>query len=109
MRKNNRLQKEKGDLNHNSGIYLPINHESCINVLSLRIFAVAMSPALNIRHCSIDELTDHFTSIGEKSFRAKQVYEWLWVKSARSFDEMTNLSVDLRNKLSERFVINPVE
>lgn len=46
---------------------------------------------------------------GEQSFRAKQVYEWLWMKSARNFDEMSNLSKALREKLHENFTINPVE
>ncbi len=42
------------------------------------------------------------------AFRAKQVYEWLWKKSARSFGEMTNLSVALRERLDESFAINAV-
>ena len=41
--------------------------------------------------------------IGEKKFRAKQVCEWLWQKHAHSFDEMTNLSKELRVKLAEQF------
>jgi len=41
--------------------------------------------------------------MGEPKFRAGQVYEWLWQKSARSFDEMTNLSKPLREKLKEQF------
>ena len=40
-----------------------------------------------------------YTSLGEKPFRAKQIYEWLHVKLADRFDEMTNLSVKLREKL----------
>ncbi len=47
-------------------------------------------------------------SFGEKRFRAQQVYDWLWKKSARSFDEMSNLSKELRGKLSEMFDINAV-
>jgi 23S rRNA (adenine2503-C2)-methyltransferase len=43
--------------------------------------------------------------MGEKPFRAKQVYEWLWKKSIHDFDGMTNLSKELREKLKERFVI----
>lgn len=46
--------------------------------------------------------------MGEKSFRAKQVHEWLWQKSARSFDDMTNLSKGLREKLKQLFALNPV-
>lgn len=45
----------------------------------------------------------------EKSFRAKQVYEWLWKKSCFSFNEMSNISKELRTKLDENFVINNVK
>lgn len=46
--------------------------------------------------------------MAEKPFRARQVWEWLWKKSARSFAEMTNLSVELRDKLSDAFEIRAV-
>lgn len=62
----------------------------------------------DIRSLSLPQLQDAFMAMGEQKFRAKQVYEWLWMKSARSFDEMTNLSKELRNKLSEQFAINAV-
>lgn len=45
----------------------------------------------------------YFEDLGEKKFRAKQVHEWIWLKHAHSFDAMTNLSKDLRTKLSEHF------
>lgn len=57
----------------------------------------------NIRHLSLGELEKYFESIDEKKFRAKQVYEWLWLKQARSFSDMTNLGKDLRAKLSGHF------
>jgi 23S rRNA (adenine2503-C2)-methyltransferase len=63
----------------------------------------------DIRKLSLEELKTALESFGEKGFRAKQVYEWLWKKSARSFNEMTNLSVALREQLQNKFVINPVE
>ena len=53
----------------------------------------------NIRNLSLKELQDEFVARNEKAFRAKQVYEWLWKKNAASFDEMTNLSKDLREWL----------
>jgi len=55
-------------------------------------------------------LQEHFARLlgEEKGFRAKQVYEWLWKKSCFSFDEMSNISKDLRAKLDEHFVINHV-
>ncbi|MBQ3666308.1 MAG: 23S rRNA (adenine(2503)-C(2))-methyltransferase RlmN [Lachnospiraceae bacterium] len=54
---------------------------------------------------SLEDLKEYFVSIGEKAFRAKQVYEWLHVKLADSFDEMTNISDQLKDKLNERFLI----
>ncbi len=48
-------------------------------------------------------------ALGEPAFRARQVYSWLWEKSARSFDEMTNLSKPLREKLKEQFALNAIE
>lgn len=59
--------------------------------------------APNIRHLTLEELTNYFAQIGEKKFRAKQVYEWIWQKHAHSFEAMTNLSKELRTKLSEHF------
>ena len=62
----------------------------------------------DIRTLSLDQLKDYFSSIGDKPLRAKQVYDWLWSKNLHSFDEMTNLSKNLRDQLSQDFVINPV-
>lgn len=62
----------------------------------------------DIRTLTLDELKDYFVSVGEKAFRAKQVYDWLWSKNLHSFDEMTNLSKDLREHLTADFVINPI-
>jgi len=50
-------------------------------------------------------LEEYFQNIGEKKFRARQVYEWLWLKQAHSFDAMTNLSKELRAKLDEHFTL----
>lgn len=60
----------------------------------------------DIRLLSLDQLIAEMMAIGEKPFRAKQVYEWLWKKSAHSFDEMTNLAIKTRELLKEKFVIN---
>src|SRR5688572_26983421 len=70
---------------------------------------VETSPKRDIRKLKLDELTEFFVEHGEKPFRAKQVYEWLWNKSAKSFDQMTNLSIGLRDMLKENFAINHVK
>lgn len=57
----------------------------------------------DIRSLSLEELTSAMILAGERPFRAKQVYEWLWKKGARNFDEMTNLSLQLRASLKEQF------
>ena len=62
-----------------------------------------MSALKNIRTLGLNELQHYFETLGEKKFRAKQVYEWIWQKQAQSFDAMTNLSKELRVKLSENF------
>ncbi|PTQ95825.1 23S rRNA m(2)A-2503 methyltransferase [Mucilaginibacter yixingensis] len=63
----------------------------------------------DIRSLSLDALQQQFVAMGEKAFRAKQVYEWLWKKSCISFDEMSNISKELRTKLYETFTINNVK
>lgn len=55
----------------------------------------------DIKSLDYDELKDFFVSIGEKPFRAKQVYQWMHEKQADGFEEMTNLSKNLREKLAE--------
>jgi 23S rRNA (adenine2503-C2)-methyltransferase len=63
----------------------------------------------NIRHLELADIKAFFKEYGEPAFRATQVYEWLWKKSAHSFDDMSNLSKATREKLKEHFVINAVE
>jgi 23S rRNA (adenine2503-C2)-methyltransferase len=58
----------------------------------------------DIRFLSQEELKDFFVSHNEKAFRSKQVWEWLWKKSAGSFDEMTNVSLATREMLKENFI-----
>ncbi|MBO4480993.1 MAG: 23S rRNA (adenine(2503)-C(2))-methyltransferase RlmN [Bacteroidales bacterium] len=57
----------------------------------------------DIRHLTDSELVSFLESVNEKKFRAKQIAEWLWKKGARSFDEMSNLSVSLRSVLVAQF------
>lgn len=67
-----------------------------------------MEEKTNIRALSLPELTEQLAGFGEKRFRAKQVYEWLWQKNAHSFDEMTNLSLSLREVLNENYFIDAI-
>lgn len=57
----------------------------------------------DIKSLDLDSLKDGITSLGDKAFRAKQIYDWLHVKLVDNFDEMTNLSRDLREKLKEEY------
>lgn len=50
---------------------------------------------------SKDELISYITSLGEKKFRAEQIFSWIWSKNARSFDEMTDVKKEFRNFLNE--------
>ncbi|GGZ22333.1 putative dual-specificity RNA methyltransferase RlmN [Echinicola pacifica] len=62
----------------------------------------------DIRQLSLSDLEDFFVSQGDKKFRAKQVYEWLWNKSLKNFDDMTNISLSTREMLKENFIINHI-
>ena len=55
----------------------------------------------DIRSLNLKELTVFMEQLGEKAFRAKQIYQWLHVKQVASFDEMTNISKALIEKLKE--------
>lgn len=55
------------------------------------------------RGLTLDELTNHIIALGEKPYRARQVYHWITAKAAQSFYEMTDLPKGLRAKLSEVF------
>lgn len=63
----------------------------------------------DIRALSLAELKAVFLAMDEKAFRANQVYEWLWKKAAHSFEDMSNLSKALREKLTANFDINAVK
>lgn len=67
-----------------------------------------MSNKRNIRSLSLSDLKEYFESIGDKKFRAIQAYEWIWKKNARHFDDMSNLSLDLRKKLAQDFDFNAI-
>ena len=58
-----------------------------------------------IKDFTADELKEEMANLGEKPFRASQIWEWLYKENVSSFDEMTNLSIDLRSKLKENYEI----
>jgi 23S rRNA (adenine2503-C2)-methyltransferase len=62
----------------------------------------------DLRKTSQEELIDFLNTIGEKEFKAKQINEWIWKKSARSIDEMTNLSLKTRDGLKEKYSLFPI-
>ncbi len=63
----------------------------------------------DIRALTKEQLRNFFVSNGDKAFRGNQVYEWLWQKKAHSFEDMTNLSKEVRAMLEENFVINHIK
>ncbi|ODS82877.1 MAG: 23S rRNA (adenine(2503)-C(2))-methyltransferase [Cytophagaceae bacterium SCN 52-12] len=67
------------------------------------------SPKKDIRKLPADQLKAWLSDNGEQGFRARQIEEWLWKKSARSFAEMTNLSLKTRNLLEESYGIYAIE
>lgn len=68
-----------------------------------------MGKAVDIRSLNLPQLQEALVTMGEQGFRAKQIYEWLWQKSSQEFDDMTNLSKTLREKLKKHFTIHAVK
>ena len=64
---------------------------------------------INIRNLSLDEIKKALSEMGEKPFRGAQIYEWLWQKDAHTFEDMTNLSISLREKIDAHFYIDHIE
>ena len=59
----------------------------------------------NIKDYDLKELKEELTKIGEKPFRAEQIFKWLYQEKVKKFGEMTNLSLELRKKLEENYTI----
>lgn len=57
----------------------------------------------NIYNYKLDELEDYFLNIGEKKFKARQIYDWLYIKNVNDFYKMTNINKSLQEKLSNTF------
>ena len=59
----------------------------------------------NIKDYNLEELKQELENLGEKKFRAEQIFKWLYQEKVKSFDEMTNLSLELREKLKENYTM----
>ena len=59
----------------------------------------------NIKDYNIEQLKQEMVQIGEKPFRAEQIFKWLYQEKVKSFDDMTNLSLELRKKLNENYTM----
>ena len=59
----------------------------------------------NIKEYNLDELKDELEQLGEKKYRAEQIFKWIYVDKVKEFDEMTNLSIELREKLKKEYTM----
>ena len=59
----------------------------------------------NIKDYNIEELKKEFEELGEKPFRAEQVFRWIYKENVESFDDMTNVSLELRDKLKQNYTM----
>ncbi len=73
------------------------------------LYNVEIRDKKDIKSLCLEELTEEFSEMQEKAFRAKQAYEWMHKKLVRSFDEMSNLSKDFREKCKERYHFTALE
>ncbi len=63
----------------------------------------------NIKNYDLDDLKEELKLLGEKPFRAEQIFKWIYQDKVKSFDEMTNLSLDLRKKLDDNYSLGLFE
>ena len=59
----------------------------------------------NIKDYNLEELKQELANLGEKTFRAEQIFKWIFQEKVKSFDEMTNISLELREKLKKEYTI----
>ncbi len=84
-------------------LHILMNHISCYICREMENLSKP-----DIRNLELEEISEFFLQRGEKKFRAKQVYGWLWAKGVTRFEEMTNLSKPLRTVLARNFSIHQV-
>ncbi|HPC35022.1 MAG TPA: 23S rRNA (adenine(2503)-C(2))-methyltransferase RlmN [Candidatus Marinimicrobia bacterium] len=66
------------------------------------------SAKINLKGLNLEEITSQLAALGEKPYRARQIYQWLYQKNATDWNQMTNIPLVLRTKLAERFELNSV-
>lgn len=83
----------------------------CVSLLLIAFIptTIMMATKHDIRKLRTDQLKTWLSDNGEKGFRATQIEEWLWKKSARSFAEMTNLSLKTRTLLEDHYAIYAID
>ncbi len=59
----------------------------------------------NIKNYNLDELKQELISLGEKPYRADQIFNWIYIEKVKEFDEMTNISIELREKLKQNYTM----
>ena len=59
----------------------------------------------NIKDYNLEDLKKELIELGEKPFRAEQIFKWIYEEKVKEFDEMTNLSLNLRKKLKENYTM----
>ena len=59
----------------------------------------------NIKEYNLDELKNEIEDLGEKKYRAEQIFKWIYVDKVKEFEEMTNLSIELREKLKQNYTM----
>ena len=59
----------------------------------------------NIKEFNLDDLKQELENLGEKKYRAEQIFKWIYVDKVKEFDQMTNLSLELRNKLKQNYTM----
>jgi 23S rRNA (adenine2503-C2)-methyltransferase len=63
----------------------------------------------NLTHLTKDELQEELVKLGEKPFRAKQIWNWIYARGVKSFDEMTNVSKEMREIFQKNFTLQRPE
>ena len=59
----------------------------------------------NIKEYNLDELKEEIENLGEKKYRAEQIFKWIYIDKVKEFDDMTNLSIELREKLKKEYTM----